>query len=150
MPSCLICGAANASCGDHAKVSGAATDLPTIPTKGEKMAYQGPLVRVDRGDGILIKMTRQEAQRFIRANAGAKRVATPSGRTGPAAVEVEEEGDGSIESMTVNDLRNHAEEKNIDLSGARTKDQILERIRDAEAEAELDEVDAEPEEDEEE
>lgn len=101
------------------------------------MAHQGSLVRVDRGDGNLIKMTQKDADAFIARTTGAKVVATP----GPVSDDVEMPGqpaevEADFDGMTRPQLDAYAAEHNVDISGAGNKAEVIERIRTAEAEAE--------------
>ena len=93
------------------------------------MAYQGSLVRVDQGNGSLVKLSQKEADAFIAANAGAKIVGTP----GPGSDEVEmpeqpSEVEVNIDRMNRAQLDAYAAEHNIDISGAKNKDEVIERI----------------------
>lgn len=96
------------------------------------MAHQGSLVRVDRGDGRLIKLTRAEADRAVAA--GGRIVPTPAAVSDdipmpepPAEVLSVVEGqveEVDLETMKKAELIAFAEEHEIDLGGAKSNDEI--------------------------
>lgn len=53
--------------------------------------------------------------------------------TKKAASTADDDDDGDLESMTVEQLKDYAEENEIDLGGARLKDEIVKAIKSAEA-----------------
>lgn len=110
------------------------------------MAFQGSLVRVDRGDGNLIKLTKAEADKFVAANAGARVVSTPGAVSDdvempepPAAVLSVVEGtveEIDLSELTVAELKAKADELGIDLGGATRKDDIIAAIEASSGEVE--------------
>lgn len=107
---------------------------------------------MDVGNGNLIKMTRQKAEEYVEANraSSARIVATPArGEADPysdlrdsVAVE-DEEDEVDLESMTRAQLESYAAESGIDVSGARTKSEVLDIIQSAEDVEEEDDEDDE-------
>lgn len=97
------------------------------------MANQGPLVRVERGDGNLIKMTPKEAETYIAANPGAKVVSTPPPPSDDVSMpQASESASPNYEEMTLPELRDYADARNVDLTDATRKADVIERIQAAE------------------
>jgi hypothetical protein len=86
------------------------------------------MIRVDRGDGRLLQFQRNDVEAFLKANAGAKRVDTPTVSTAPSPAEVAATNAQGFGGMTVAQLKEHAEKNGIDLEGASVKADIVERI----------------------
>lgn len=94
------------------------------------MANQGPLVRVDRGDGNLIKLTPKEAEAYIAANHGAKVVGTPPPPSDDVPMpQASESASPKYEEMTLPELRDYADSHGVDLTDATRKADVIERIQ---------------------
>lgn len=104
------------------------------------MADPGPLVRFDDGRGNRLKLGRKDAEARVRQNPGSF-IVEDRGRRDEAQAEAREGGLGSrreeapgqqdedeLEAMKVAELREYAEQHEIDITGARTKAEIIERI----------------------
>lgn len=67
MPDCVVCGAKDKACGGPTATSPVDDTLAVIREKA--MPKRDDMVRVDRGDGILVNMSKEEADNFEKANA---------------------------------------------------------------------------------
>lgn len=83
----------------------------------------GNLIRVDRGDGNLIKLTQAEVDKFIAANPGS----FVFGQSAPAAGSAEDVPD--FEAMTLSELRDFAAAKGVDISDATRKADVIGRLQ---------------------
>lgn len=105
------------------------------------------LVRVttnpEQGSGV--KLSRKDAEAYVASHPGSFIVA-PSGEPGATAAEQSatraqdsDEGEGDdFQKRTIAELRDHAEANEVDLTGARTKAEILERLTAADEQPEGD------------
>jgi hypothetical protein len=98
------------------------------------------MIRVDRGDGRLLQFQPNDVEAFLKATPGAKKVDGPSASVSvtpaeAAATKAQEAKDG-LDGKTIAQLKDYADEKGIDLSGASVKADIIERIEAAEKAAE--------------
>jgi hypothetical protein len=91
------------------------------------------MVRVDRGDGKLFNFQPNDVDAFIKANPGAKRVDTPAVSTAPTEAELAATAALGIDHMTVAQLKEYADEHEIDLDRASVKADIIAAIKNAEA-----------------
>lgn len=60
-------------------------------------------VKVDRGDGNVFNLSEDDAQKFMEANPGAKRVGGPRRRSEPAPTEMEEAATKAVKQADVED-----------------------------------------------
>lgn len=64
---CVVCGAKDHACGGSTTTRGIDENILTV--RESMMPKRDNMVRVDRGDGILVNMTKEEQDNFEAANA---------------------------------------------------------------------------------
>lgn len=108
------------------------------------MADQGALVRVNRGDGILIKMYPDKAREFVALHqAEGARLAVTGPRERAAEVifnpdefeslvigALKKSESNDLESMSVAELKLYAEQHDVNINGLRRKADLIEAIED--------------------